>query len=114
PLDRCFYQSSALDNKQDVNGIEDDEHRCDQVHNKHCLKIDMKQVQNKVHKESHKFQCQEHLSYEDSHMHHSSNIDHIEELHDIFDNPLELTTYQINSKTYKTKKKQTYYAKIEN
>jgi len=89
-MDRLVDQSWTLDNKQDVNDIEDDEHRCDQVHNKDCLKIDMKQVQNKMYRESHKSQCQEHLSSEDSHMQDSSNIDHIEELQDIVENSLEL------------------------
>ncbi len=56
-VDRGFDQSSTPDNIQDVNGIEDDEHRYDQVQNKHCLKIDMEQVQNKSPRESHKYQC---------------------------------------------------------
>jgi len=56
-MDRFFDQSSTPDNIQDVNGIGDVEHICDLVQNKHCLKIDMEQVQNKSPKESHKSQC---------------------------------------------------------
>ncbi len=56
-VDRIVDQSSTSDNIQDVKSIEDDEHRCDQVHNTPCLNLYMKQVQNKSPRETHKCQC---------------------------------------------------------
>ncbi len=82
-VDRCFDQSSTPDSIQDVNGIVDDEHRCDQVQNKHCLKIDMKQVQNKSPRERHIYLCYLYLPFENTHRHYSSSIDHIERAHSI-------------------------------
>jgi hypothetical protein len=100
-VDRFFDQSSTTDNIQDVNGIVDDEHRCDQVHNKHCLKIDMKQVQNKSPRERHKYQCYLHLPFENSHRHYLSSIDHIERAHSICKISLQLSTKKINKWAYR-------------
>jgi hypothetical protein len=91
-VDRFADRSSTLDNKQEVNDIEDDEHKCDQSRHKCYLKIHTKQVGNKSPKENHKYQCHYHHSYENNHMNHSSNIDHIEISHSIFENSLELST----------------------
>jgi hypothetical protein len=91
-VDRFVDRSSTPDNKQEVNDIEDGEHKCDQGHHKRYLKIHTKQVGNNSPKENHKCQCHQHHSYENSHMHHSSNIDHIEISHSIFDNSLEIST----------------------
>ncbi len=91
-VDRFVDQSSTQDNKQEVNDIEDDEHKYDQGYHKHCLKIHTKQVGNKSPRESHRYQCHQHLSYKNNHMHYSSNIDHTEIFHSIFVNPLELST----------------------
>jgi hypothetical protein len=88
--DRFVDCSSTQDNKQNVSGIEDAEHRCDQIRNKHCVNVHTKQVQNKVYRERRRYHCQWHLSYEDNHTHHSSNIDHTEQLHDRFESSLEL------------------------
>ncbi len=79
-----------MDNKRDVKNIEDDEHKYDQADNKYCLEVHMKQVENKSTRETHKCQYYQHLPYENIHTHYSSNIDHIEIFHHIFENSLEL------------------------
>ncbi len=56
-VDRFDDRSSTPDNKQEVNDIEDDEHKCDQGHHKSDLKIHTKQVGNKAPQENHKWQC---------------------------------------------------------
>ncbi len=91
-MGRCFDQSSTSDNIQDVSSIVDDEHICDQVHNKYCLKIDMKQVENKSPNERRKYQCYLHLPFENSHRHYLSSIDHIERAHSTSKISLQLST----------------------
>ncbi len=100
-VDRCLDQSSTPDNIWDVNGIVDDERRCDQVDNKYCLKIDMKQVESKSPKERRKYQCYLHLPFENSHSYYSSSIDYIERIHRIFETSLQLLMKQINKWAYR-------------
>ncbi len=100
-LDRFLDQSWTPDSIQDVNGTEDDEHRCGRVQNKHCLKIDMEQVQNKSPRESRKYHCYQHLPCENSHTHYSSSIDHIERAHNKSEISPQLLTKKINKRACK-------------
>jgi hypothetical protein len=81
-VDRFVDQSSTMDNKRDEQNIEDDEYRYDHVDNKHCLKVHMKQVQNRLTKENHKCHYHSQLLCENNHMHYASHIDYIEARYD--------------------------------
>jgi hypothetical protein len=95
-MDRCVDQSSTLDNKRKDCDIEDDEHRYDHAHHKHCLKIHMEQVENKSPREDHKCRYHQLLSGENNHNHYLTNMAHIETCDDMFAKSLELSRNEIN------------------
>ena len=90
-VDRCVHSPSPTDNKQEVNDIEDDEHRYNQVFHKHRQEFDTEQVENKTTRENHKCHYYPQPPYGNNHIGYLLNIDHIEISHDMFENSLELS-----------------------